>query len=148
MELSVGQRIKLVRHKEAQDSFAVNIGISRGSLSSYERDESQPSAETLKNICAKYDILPEWLLMGTGPMKKEEGKAGSVPSEKTLDKGVLTDVVEILEESLASAKKKLPHQAKAELIYQLYQLVLEETDAKQQPIRIFRLIQGAIAANE
>lgn len=148
MELSLGQRIKFVRGKESQDSFAVRIGASRGTLSNYERDENQPGADILKAICANYRILPEWLLMGTGPMKKGEGAADNSPSNTPLDKGVLVDVVDILEQFLIDAKKTLPPQAKGELIYQLYQLVLEETDTKQQPIRIFRLIQGAVAVNE
>ena len=142
---TLGKRIKFVRGKESQDSFAVKIGASRGTLSNYERDENQPGADVLQGICTNYNVYPEWLLLGTGPIYKEEGVQNSL--SQPLDKAVLVDVVEILEESLESAKKRLPPQAKAELIYQLYQLVLEETDSKQQPIRMFRLIQGAIAAN-
>lgn len=137
----------MIRGKEPQDSFSVKVGISRGTLSSYERDESQPNADTLRNICAEYDILPEWLLMGTGPIRKEEGAANHSLTEKPLDEGILLDVLDILEEFLDDAKKRLPPKKKAELIYQLYRLVLEETDTKQQPIRMFRLIQGALAAN-
>ena len=65
-----------------------------------------------------------------------------------LDKAILVGVVEILEEFLGTAEKKLSPSAKGELIYQLYQLMFEETDAKRQPIRIFRLLQGAVAAQQ
>lgn len=141
-EFTLGNRIKMTRRKESQDSFAVSVGISRGALSSYERDESQPSAETLQKICTKYGVLPEWLLMGTGPMTREEPVEPCHP----LDKAILIGVIEILEEFLGTAEKKLSPSDKGELVYQLYQLMLEETDAKRQPIRIFRLLQGAVAA--
>nr|DAK62796.1 MAG TPA: Repressor protein CI [Caudoviricetes sp.] len=61
---SLGQRIKGLRGRISQDVFAVTIGVSRGSLSAYERDESQPSAEVLKEICTKYKVSANWLLFG------------------------------------------------------------------------------------
>lgn len=145
-QFTLGSRIKLIRNKESQDFFAVTVGISRGALSSYERDESQPSAETLQKICSNYGVLPEWLLMGTGPMRKEEGASLSV--SYPLDKTTLVEVVEIIEEFLSAAKGTLSPQAKGELISQLYKLVLEESDAKQQPLRIFRLLQRAVADHQ
>lgn len=62
---SLGQRIKQVRGKIAQDAFAVSIGVSRGSLSAYERDENQPPADILREICAKYNVSADWLLLGS-----------------------------------------------------------------------------------
>ena len=62
---TLGQRIRQVRNKLSQDAFAVSIGISRGSLSAYERDESQPSADILKEICTKWKISADWLLLGS-----------------------------------------------------------------------------------
>ncbi|MBS6831204.1 MAG: helix-turn-helix transcriptional regulator [Desulfovibrio sp.] len=69
MAESLGQRIKLVRGKISQDVFAVTIGVSRGSLSAYERDESQPAAEVLKEICTKYKVSADWLLFGEGGLE-------------------------------------------------------------------------------
>ena len=60
----------------------------------------------------------------------------------------MLDVVETLEDILDSAKKKLPPKAKAELVYQLYMLVLEEEADNRKPLRIFKLVQGALAVNE
>ena len=65
MAESLGQRIKLVRGKISQDVF----GVSRGSLSAYERDESQPAAEVLKEICTKYKVSADWLLFGEGGLE-------------------------------------------------------------------------------
>lgn len=64
MDTSLGQRIRNIRGKEAQDAFAVKIGITRGSLSAYERDKTPPPADILQTICTKYQISADWLLFG------------------------------------------------------------------------------------
>lgn len=77
MDVTLGQRIRQLRGKLAQDVFAVSIGVSRGSLSAYERDETQPPAETLKEICAKYAVSADWLLFGEG--KEASSRQDVVP---------------------------------------------------------------------
>lgn len=142
---TIGSRIKFVRGKESQESFATKIGVSKGSLGGYERDENSPSADAVLKICSGADISVEWLMTGKGSMRPEDAS----PSGPGLNKAVLLDVIEVLEDFLIGAKKRLPPVAKAEVIYQLYQMIIEEeTDAKQQPLRIFKVIQGALAANE
>lgn len=47
---SIGQRIKMVRGRIAQATFATTIGISRGALSFYERNTNEPSSSTLLKI--------------------------------------------------------------------------------------------------
>jgi|GEM_PF-248954 len=69
---TLGERIKTLRGKTAQEAFAVRIGISRGALSLYERDESQPNAQVLLAICAETGAAAAWLLAGTGPMYDAE----------------------------------------------------------------------------
>ena len=94
----------------------MNIGISRGALSSYERDESQPSADTLQKICAKYAIAPEWLLMGSGPMWQQQSAHAHEPevsmyeseTSMTVDECNLADLrarVTYLEKELARVKE-------------------------------------------
>ena len=78
---TLGERIKIVRGKETQDAFASRIGVSKASLGGYERDENSPSAEAILKICSKNDISVEWLLTGTGPMKKGDGLEGENDSD-------------------------------------------------------------------
>ena len=78
---SLGERIKIARGPEPQDSFAVALGISRGSLSLYERNEGQPNADVLLKICALRDISPTWLLAGEGPMRRGFGDAPPIKGE-------------------------------------------------------------------
>lgn len=63
---TLGKRIKALRGKDSQDTFADLLGISRGALSFYERDESQPGAGVLAKICALRHVSPNWLLFGAG----------------------------------------------------------------------------------
>ena len=86
---TLGSRIKYVRGKESQESFANSIGVSKGSLGGYERDENSPSADAVLKICSKANISAEWLLQGSGPMTRGEapvnGKAYPVHTEAGVD---------------------------------------------------------------
>lgn len=68
-------------------------------------------------------------------------------STPNIDRAVLFDVVRILEETLEEAGGKLPPDAKAEVICQLYELVLESEAEFEttKPVRMLRLIKGALA---
>lgn len=63
---TLGNRIKYIRGKESQESFAAKIGVSKGSLGGYERDENSPSADAILKICSTANISAEWLLTGQG----------------------------------------------------------------------------------
>lgn len=94
-----------------------------------------------------FNLSADWLYFGEGNMYRT-GEINNNPCPVgLLDRQVVLDVVEVLEEFLENANKKLPAKAKAELIYQLYALVHEEENDNRQPIRMFKLIQGALAAN-
>ena len=69
---TLGKRIKLLRGKESQDTYAARIGISKGSIGGYERDANSPSADAILKICHADDISVEWLLTGQGPMRRGE----------------------------------------------------------------------------
>lgn len=81
--------------------------------------------------------------MGRGPMRP-----GEAATSGHINRDILYDVVETLEEFLQEWGRELPPRAKAEVIYQLYEMVLEDEDAAKKPARILRLIKGALAANE
>ncbi len=66
---TLGDRIKYIRGGVSQEVFAGGLGISKGALGFYERNENQPNAAFIVELCSQYKILPEWLLFGTGPVK-------------------------------------------------------------------------------
>lgn len=62
----IGYRIKRIRKENNlnQSQFAQSIGISQGNLSEIEMGNSNPSAETLISIRARYNVNLNWLLTG------------------------------------------------------------------------------------
>lgn len=70
--MSLGQRIRQVRGKMAQAEFGRTLGISQSTVGVYENESRFPDSRVLNAICNAFEISPEWLLMGTGPMRKNE----------------------------------------------------------------------------
>lgn len=69
---NLGSRIKQVRGDLSQTEFSQKNGITQVTLSRYERDERVPDADFIVNLCKLFNIMPEWLLMGAGPMRPGE----------------------------------------------------------------------------
>jgi transcriptional regulator with XRE-family HTH domain len=70
---TLGERIRHIRGTETQETFAARIGVSKGSLGGYERNENSPSSDVILKICSGANISVEWLMTGAGPMKYEDG---------------------------------------------------------------------------
>lgn len=70
--MTIGDRIKLVRGSESQDSFAAKIGINKASLGFYERNERAPKATTIGRIATLCGYNTRWLILGEGPAKMGE----------------------------------------------------------------------------
>lgn len=139
------ERLKQAVGAKSKTDLAKSLGLAQQSVFNAQAKGKIPDG-WIRKVAKTYNVSADWLFFGEGHMYRgEAAKSDSTP--ELISRDVLLDVVEILEESLIAAKKKLPPKSKAELIYQLYHLVLEE-EAKQQPIRMFKLIQGALAANE
>ena len=61
---TLGERIKYLRGQDSQEVFAAKLGVSKGALGGYERDENSPSAEVVLKICSAANISAEWLVFG------------------------------------------------------------------------------------
>ena len=86
---TLGSRIRFARGALSQEVFAAKIGVSKGSLGGYERDENLPNSDIILKICQETGVSVEWLLLGTGApaASDEEGPAGP---GKLLAGGALT----------------------------------------------------------
>lgn len=71
MRMSLAENITLIRGKQTRSSFARDLEISENTLRNYEKGLSQPNFETAMRICRQYNVLPDWLLTGEGPMNRE-----------------------------------------------------------------------------
>lgn len=121
---TLGQRIRQVRNKLSQDAFAVSIGISRGSLSAYERDESQPSADILKEICTKWKISADWLLLGSED--RPQKTISFFDGTRGVNAALLSKSILVVEEGLSKKNKILTSEKKAELIAAVYDFIASE----------------------
>ena len=70
---TIGQRLKAFRKDLGLRlvDLSKKIGISQGSLSDIENDNSAPSAKTLKGLCLKTDLNIHWLLTGRAEMYRK-----------------------------------------------------------------------------
>ena len=90
MNTSLAERLKAVRGKIPQAEFAELVGIHKSSWGRYERGEGEPSASDLLKICSIFDVSPQWILLGTGPMFFGQGATSqerALPSSLSQDEG-------------------------------------------------------------
>jgi len=71
---TLGDRIRKARGERSQDVFCAMLGISKGSLGFYERNENMPRLDVAAKICSLTGVSLAWLANGTGPMR-EAGRA-------------------------------------------------------------------------
>ncbi len=72
---TLGSRIRFARGALSQEVFAAKIGVSKGSLGGYERDENLPNTDVVLKICHETGISVQWLLLGEGPPVVPEEQA-------------------------------------------------------------------------
>ena len=144
---AVLERLKQGTGSKTDKDLAEKLGVAQQSVYNVNAKDKVPEG-WVRKLALQYNLSTDWLYFGEGTMYRTGADASSPGSNAAIDRRVLLDVVETLEEILDSAKKSLPPKAKAELIYQLYQLVLEEEADNRKPLRIFKLVQGALFVNE
>jgi len=60
----IGKRIKAARGQVKQEDFAQTVGVSRGTISRWEKGETFPDACEIQKICEICDVDPAWLIIG------------------------------------------------------------------------------------
>lgn len=62
--MSIGDRIKELRGKQSQSSFAELLGIAQRTLANYERNERTPNTDFAILLAQKFNVSFDWLLTG------------------------------------------------------------------------------------
>ena len=64
----IGNRIYFLRKQLnlSQRAFGEKIGIKKASMSSIEKNKSNPSTQTIKLICIEFNVSYDWLVDGVG----------------------------------------------------------------------------------
>ena len=123
------------------------VGVSQQAIYNARNGNKLPDA-WVRRAAQQFNLSMDWLYFGEGNMYRTG--ADNVSSGSTsgvLKKEILKDVIEVLEEFLIEEERELPPAAKAEVISELYELILEGEISATQPIRMFRVIRGALAAS-
>lgn len=60
----IGARLKELRGTRSQENFAQLLGITRTSLSVYERGTTPLNADLIIKVCEICSVTPNWLLLG------------------------------------------------------------------------------------
>ena len=67
----------------SQAAAAKRLGVSRQSLSAWERDAAQPSAENVLGLAALYGVSPDYIVSGRGPAQGEHHSTPAHEAEVT-----------------------------------------------------------------
>ncbi len=76
--MSIGERLKSIRGRESREEFSAKIGVHPQSLYRYEQGGRSVDSSLIASICTLYDISSEWLIFGTGPMRRGEAGGASL----------------------------------------------------------------------
>ena len=140
-----GERLRWLRKKTGHslEHFGKLVGFDQSYLSRLERGlATNPSADFVLRVCAFYQVNPEWLRTGTGPMD-EYSPVGSQLDEDTQFQIAFTIFVEemTVRQLLSCMRKVLTNTAITERAKIFWvkmlghwvdvKLQLEEKDAKQ-----------------
>lgn len=68
--MNIGDRIRKVRGDMSAPEFCENLDTHKNTLYGYEKGKTIPNQDFLVKLCKEFDVNPEWLLLGTGPMRK------------------------------------------------------------------------------
>lgn len=132
----IGDRIKELRDNTSLIDFSILFSIHRNTLRAYESNKRFPDSRLISEICNKYQVHADWLLLGKGP--KYRGDAP--PAE--LDQEILSDAIAALEDALKTKGRQMTPDQKAEIITEIYLLISEDENKsdKENLTRLLRLV--------
>lgn len=131
----------LVDMFETRTKAAEIAGISTDQLARYTSGKSQPAFVPIAKMAQAMGVSLEWIWTGEGPMLAAERVAGPGPSS-AINRKLLQDCLEAVDQVLEEADRYLPPDKKAELILALYDL-FEETGKVPDRKVILRLVKSA-----
>lgn len=70
MDKNIADRIKELRGETDREAFAERIGVTKSTLGRYERGDTEPTSGTIARICATFDVMADWLVLGIGEKKR------------------------------------------------------------------------------
>lgn len=77
-----------------QEDFAVKLGVTTVTLQNYFKNKRLPSSEFIKQTCVLFSVSPEWLVLGSGSMQRNQAMLAPEPGQNEDEKTPRTQAVE------------------------------------------------------
>ncbi|MGM9601070.1 MAG: helix-turn-helix domain-containing protein [Faecousia sp.] len=74
---TIGERIRFIMESNnlKQSGFAEALGVNQSSVSMWLSGKSNPSSQTIQQICDKFGYNPEWLSTGEGEPIRQKSRS-------------------------------------------------------------------------
>lgn len=76
---TLGERLRKVRGTQSREAFSSQFFIHRNTLAAWEKGNTAPDGNFLRELCERYSLNPSWLLLGQGPQKMQDMSAQVYP---------------------------------------------------------------------
>lgn len=142
-QIAIGSRIKAAREAlgYTQSGISEMCGSKLRSWQEYEKGGRNPGSQVIAGL-VNIGVNANWLLTGEGSMLLKAISAGSMP-DGPIDRQVLRDVIEVLEDVLSESGRAVAPAYKAELILLLCDEITEQEGkrpGKESVARLLRLV--------
>lgn len=83
----MNERIKKIRKtlNLSQEEFGAKIGLTRSSISKFEKGKINMSEQSLKLMCIEFNLNPVWLIEGTGEIFLRDDDIDRLAGKHNLD---------------------------------------------------------------
>jgi transcriptional regulator with XRE-family HTH domain len=139
---TLGERIRYLQKNSGKNQveFAQSLGVSKGSLILYQKNDRSPDSSFLRTLCETHKVNPAWLLLGEGEPFIGERIQGEESTGRR--KSVAIDpMVQLLNEEEERAGITLAPDQRTAILKILRELV----DRDVRSIReLLRSIQGGV----
>jgi len=125
LAVEIGVRLRTFRENErfSQKGLAEAVGGTLRGIQDNESGKSAPNSKVLKALAGR-GLNVNWLLTGSGPMLLADLVSRTTETTK-IDQGILTHVIETLDEELKRRKQSRSSVKYAEMVGILYDYCLE-----------------------
>jgi transcriptional regulator with XRE-family HTH domain len=124
---TLGERIKYLQKNSGmnQVEFAQSLGVSKGSLILYHKNNRSPDSSFLITLCQLYRVNPTWLLLGKG----EPFIGGKTLEEQATPRGeaeAIDPIVQLLNEEEERAGITLTPEQRTAILKLLRDLIYRD----------------------
>lgn len=110
----LAKRLREIRHAlgdPERGAFAATVGVSKTTLASYERGESEPTASALASYQRQYGVNIAWVLTGDGAAFDDPPKNPAAAPMHAIDPGLFRAVGRLVLKIYKEEGVKLPPDA-------------------------------------